>query len=379
VFKYLSSDLQSLVLKIQKFFEEAGGGESEFDVWIRQRGTPGELTIWQMSPRDVNVEFVEQEILRSVRRLQIKGVVSEISSLGDDWEKDESRFEEYVGKLIDALRPVEGSRFLRLRDWEKVLSEELRNSEDKLSLGFEGFGVWFERKELSAFMAGPSMGKSDMLVHLSRIALISGYKVLFITMELYPEKVIGRMVRTIAGVSRQQLREQWEMVKQQLDELQRQEKDEFMVRYLPPEISTTADVEGVLKMAMADGFVPDVLMLDYADLLSASKRFNNRYDEIGSIYRMLRYFAGKYELFLVTASQTNRGFVTSELVADADIADSYQKLMVADNFITITPIWESMSDPIRRLTLFARKVRDRPAFMRIVVNYDPARGRFWVG
>ena len=82
------------------------------------------------------------------------------------------------------------------------------------------------------------------------------------------------------------------------------------------------------------GIVPDLVIVDYADLLSGKGR--ERRIELGNIYEDLRGLAGEQNLPIWTASQANRSSLTDDVIGAEKIAEDYSKIMTADFVISLS-------------------------------------------
>jgi len=70
---------------------------------------------------------------------------------------------------------------------------------------------------------------------------------------------------------------------------------------------TIGDLKAILsELKHQNKFVPDVIVLDYADKMTTTKRVNNEREGLGIIWRDLRDLALQNNLLLITASQSNR-------------------------------------------------------------------------
>ncbi len=81
--------------------------------------------------------------------------------------------------------------------------------------------------------------------------------------------------------------------------------------------------------------MPDVVIIDYADLITPSRHYEKTYEEAGLTYRELRALAKRHNLVVWTASQTNRGALNKPVITKADLADSLKKADVADLIIAL--------------------------------------------
>ena len=81
---------------------------------------------------------------------------------------------------------------------------------------------------------------------------------------------------------------------------------------------------------------PDIVIVDYADLLrSVTMRKEARHD-LESIYEDLRGLAGEYEVPVFTASQANRSALDEDVIEASKVAESYSKVMTADFVISLS-------------------------------------------
>jgi hypothetical protein len=93
-------------------------------------------------------------------------------------------------------------------------------------------------------------------------------------------------------------------------------------------------LRGHIEKCIMQGLNPDVIIVDYADLLrgtGAEKRH-----ELEGIYEDLRGLAGEYEVPVWTASQANRSALEEDVIGAEKIAESYGKVMVADFVISLS-------------------------------------------
>jgi len=81
---------------------------------------------------------------------------------------------------------------------------------------------------------------------------------------------------------------------------------------------------------------PDVIIVDYADLLRGAGRTQDLRHELGNIYEDLRGMAGEYEIPVWTASQANRSALEEDVIGADKIAESYAKIMTADFVISLS-------------------------------------------
>ena len=87
---------------------------------------------------------------------------------------------------------------------------------------------------------------------------------------------------------------------------------------------------------MLRGFVPSVIIIDYADIMRSTKSYDSLRHELKLIYEELRNLAMDLSVPVWTASQANRDSANSEIVGLENMSEAYGKAMVADLVISLS-------------------------------------------
>jgi replicative DNA helicase len=103
---------------------------------------------------------------------------------------------------------------------------------------------------------------------------------------------------------------------------------------LPARSATTKDINNHLTNLMIyEDFIPDVIIIDYADLLSPGIRQEHRH-QLDDIWAELRKMAIEWDSCLITVSQSNRGSANSDL-SEESIAEDIRKIAHVTKMIGI--------------------------------------------
>ena len=78
------------------------------------------------------------------------------------------------------------------------------------------------------------------------------------------------------------------------------------------------------------GVKPDLVLIDYVDLLSSRKRTRERKEEIDDIYGSTKGLARELNIPIWSVSQVNRAGAKDEIIEGDKAAGSYDKLMITD-------------------------------------------------
>ena len=109
-------------------------------------------------------------------------------------------------------------------------------------------------------------------------------------------------------------------------------------------------------MKTAEGFVPDVLIVDYGAIMKPTSNYKEKRNAIESNYEDLRAIADDYNLALWTAAQGNRPALSKKIVTMSDLAECFAIGNIADVMVCMCQTnKEKKKGDIR---LFLAKVRD---------------------
>ena len=221
------------------------------------------------------------------------------NNFGHDYRKDaEARF------VVKSRNPI-------TTGWDEL---------DEITRG--GFGV----RELSVVIAPTGAGKSMVLVHQGATALQLGKTVVHYTLELADTVVGGRYDSCITGVGLKDLIHSKDIVMEKIKDV----PGRLIIKEYPTKSASTKTLENHIEKLMKRGIKPDVVVVDYADLLRPRRVSSEKRHELENIYEELRAIAQKYECSVLTASQTNRGGLNAEVITMESISEAFNKCFVAD-------------------------------------------------
>jgi len=189
----------------------------------------------------------------------------------------------------------------------------------------------FGKGELIMFAAPPGIGKSWALVNVGMAAAKAGKTVVHYTLELNEGYVGQRYDAVLTGIAVPNLKYNIEDVTTQVGNL----GGELIIKYWPTKSAGLNTLRASLDKLKLQGKNPDVIIVDYADLLKGNRR-KERHEELEEIVEGLRGIAGEYECPLYTASQINRSGAEDDIITGTKIAGSFSKLMTADFMVSLS-------------------------------------------
>ena len=246
-----------------------------------------------------------------------------------------SSFEEIEKVIKDAL--VLGTDNNFGHDFRKDLLKrfELR-SRDPISTGWPrmdeivkgGLG----KSELGVVVAPTGAGKSMVLVHLATQALLKGKTVVYYTLELKDTVVGQRFDCCITDVP---LNEHMQRQKEIIAKVKDLEGT-LIIKEYPTKSASVSTLKNHIEKLRKRGIEPDMILVDYADLLRPPRATGEKRHELEETYEGLRGLAQSYEIPCWTASQTNRGGLNAEVITMESISEAFNKCFVADFIFSLS-------------------------------------------
>ena len=169
-------------------------------------------------------------------------------------------------------------------------------------------------------------GKSWTLVAIGGHAVKMGYNVLHYTLEL-SESYTGR--RYDAFFSQIPV-DNLDKHKKEIEALTPDLPGELIIREFPTGKTTTNALESHIKKVQDLGIKPDLVIIDYIDLLATKKRNVDRKGEIDDIYTSIKGLARELDIPIWSVSQVNRAGAKDNIIEGDKAAGSYDKLMITD-------------------------------------------------
>ena len=186
--------------------------------------------------------------------------------------------------------------------------------------------------ELGVIVAPSGVGKTWVLCKIAADAVRAGYNVMHYTLELSEIYAGTRYDTIMTGIPSNELRDRKEEVVSKL----KNHKANLMVKYYPPRGASTKTIKAHLDKYKGFGFKPDLIIIDYADLLKPVNKRDSTYAELGGVYEEIRGLSGELGVPIWTASQTNRSAIDFEVIQADSIADSYAKVMTSDFIMSVS-------------------------------------------
>ena len=125
---------------------------------------------------------------------------------------------------------------------------------------------------------------------------------------------------------------------------------------------------------MLRGFKPNVIVIDYADIMRSTRQYDSLRHELKLIYEELRNLAMEMNIPVWTASQANRESANSDIVGLENMSEAYGKAMVADFVVSLSR--KAVEKATGHARLFVAKNRAGKDGILFPIHIDTSMSRF---
>lgn len=379
--------------------------EIENDLSVRHKNTKEDLDNWKLSINNLsdlsnsdnfsNNEEINQETDKWLRRKKFYQIITD--SISNNHIGDEKSTNQLIDKL-DQLSLI-GSEDSKIDSidlfnddsTDKIIDMVKEDKKDYISTGYPSidndlFGG-LSRGELGMIIGSYGQGKTMALTNLASNYLINGLDVCFIELEEKGVRMVMRILSTLAQKSKRKLfglndEDTSNYLKSIMNQLINRHKNGSLGKF---ELWTADSYEVGLSTIekklnhyfQLNNKYPDIIMIDYPELLTNEFDRNNRRDDVsmGMLYHKIRDLGSKYNSVIWTASQTNRMSSLENTITGYSISGSAQKLHAVELAITINSNKEEFENNFIRLYVDKARNHSDTFQKTLMFKVDPSCSR----
>tara|TARA_S200002703_G_scaffold86102_2_gene74241 strand:- start:427 stop:1788 length:1362 start_codon:yes stop_codon:yes gene_type:complete len=227
--------------------------------------------------------------------------------------------------------------------------------------------------DLGLIFGNPGGGKSWTLVALGGFAVKLGYNVIHYTLELSESYTGRRYDAFFTQVPVDTLEKHKSKVEDTIPQL----PGELVIKEYPMGKTTMSTIESHIKKVTDLGMKPDLIIIDYIDLLSTKKKTVDRKGEIDDIYTSTKGLARQLNIPIWSVSQVNRAGAKDNVIEGDKAAGSYDKMMITDLSISLSRKKEDKVNGTGRFHIM--KNRYGMDGLTYQVNVDTTIGKIEIG
>jgi replicative DNA helicase len=227
------------------------------------------------------------------------------------------------------------------------------------------------RGELGVVCAATGVGKSHFLTMLGANAMRERKNVVHYTLEMSESLVGLRYDSNLCDIDSDDISDRKEEVIAKYKEMK---LGQLFIKEFPTCWATVNNIRAHVEKLNARGFKPDLIIIDYADILRSTRQYDAKRFELQLIYQELRAYASEIDVPIWTASQSNKEGAGADVVDLNNMSEAYGKAMEADVVISLSRKSHEKSLGVGRL--FIAKNRAGKDGMVYAMKINTARSTF---
>jgi replicative DNA helicase len=325
---------------------------------------------------NVPVSALEDRVITYLKRKLLKDATEEILDLQAEGELSVDKFLEVAREL----RQYSGKQKRRVSDFleeSEFVSRQQRRAEEatrKRPLLFiddlDSRTRMLGRGDLGLVVGLYKKGKSLLLAHIADAYAKQGLKVLYLTLEDPKEEVEDRMDASLAYMPIEKLGQLPRRLKKRFKKFSKRISGRIRIVDCTDGKLTVGEIDEIFEQQRDEGFVADVIIVDYDKELIPSRRHKERRFEFEEIYTELRQLASRKNCILWTAAQTKRLKESVKVITGDMIGEDIGK---AQKVTMMIGLGQGESHPDARYLFIALHKRGR-AQIGCEIMANPSRG-----
>ena len=213
------------------------------------------------------------------------------------------------------------------------------------------------RGELGVILAPTGTGKTTIITKFANTAYNDGFNVLQIFFEDNEAQIKRKHYTIWSGVAPDEQPEFKEEVLSAVREQQERSSGTLKLSKLPSDNVTISEIKSKIRKMISEGFKPDLVLIDYVDCISPERSVDGEeWKGEGSIMRSLESMTSEFDIAIWTATQGNRGSISSEVVTGDQMGGSIKKAQIAHIILSIGKTLEQKENNLATLSLLKSRV-----------------------
>ena len=266
--------------------------------------------------------------------------------------------------------------------------EFYHTEEDRLPFDLEYFNSITKggvpRKTLNIALAGTGVGKSLFMCHVASSALVQGFNVLYITMEMAEERIAERIDANLLDVPIDQLdkisKDRFTLM---VNNIAKKTTGKLIIKEYPTGSAHAGHFRALLnELKLKRQFEPDLIFIDYLNICASSRMKGmggaiNSYSYIKAIAEELRGLAVEFDIPIFSATQTTRSGYSNSDIGLEDTSESFGLPATADLMFALISTEELEQQGQFMVKQLKNRYNDPTLHKRFVIGVDRSKMRLF--
>lgn len=311
-------------------------------------------SLMKVPPLPAEKEHISNTLDTFIRTQEVKKVLMNSFDLmeNEQWEE----IADQMAKAIQSGAAVKDNGQFYFKELKERLLRRINNAESsKIPTGIPELDLLLNgglhNKQLGLVAGGTGRGKSVFLQWLAKTAVFLGKKVVYFTLEMPADSIAARFDSALAQVKMSDLNVYNKEVFERLSQYSESYGDRLVIKEYEADAATVGTLKAFVTQLTAQGFIPDLIIVDYLDLIKPHRRYKDQTQELDAITKALHGMAKGLDCHMWTATQLNRGGIVMENPDETSIAGALSKLFTVDVALFLAQTPNERLDEIMRIIL----------------------------
>ena len=279
--------------------------------------------------QDIAMKFCkQQELKKSVNE------ISKIINKGniEDYEQCEAILRkalEHGDNKDDGMDIFDNIKDVLVEDFRKPIRTGIKGLDDIMDGGLS-------KGELGVILAPFGVGKTTMMTKIANTAMTDGKNVLQIFFEDNPKVIQRKHLSCWSGYDLNSLSLHQEEIMGMVEDMNSDTNNGVLkLKKFSSDGTTIPVIRQYIRKLIAQGFRPDIILLDYIDCVEPSRKFDDVNAGEGSVMRQFETLLSELDMAGWTAVQGNRSSIKAEVVEADQMGGSIKKGQIGHFIVSI--------------------------------------------
>lgn len=223
------------------------------------------------------------------------------------------------------------------------------------------------------------VGKSLFMCHVAAASLMQGLNVLYITLEMAEERIAERIDANLMNMTMEEIGTvDKDIFETRFERVAKKTRGKLIIKEYPTASAHTGHFQSLIEeLKMKRNFLPDIVIIDYLNICSSSRLKPgsgvNSYTYIKSIAEEIRGMAVKYNVPILSATQTTRGGFDNTDVGLTDTSESFGLPATVDFMFALISTEELEQLGQLMVKQLKNRYNDPSYYKRFVIGVDRSR------
>jgi len=313
--------------------------------------------------------YIKDEVLKFCKHQAIKVATFKIPRL-----LQEEKFEEIESVMMESCRVgTDASSIgeLYFINWpERLRRRAIQEGLQIIPTGISDLDVLIgggiHGGQIGLWMGPTSRGKSAALGHCGKRAVIMRKRVIHYTFEMPQDEVCSRYDASFTKVNMHDLLDKEDVVAGKLEKYGVRMGNRLIVKGYSTKQASIQTIRNHIYQCCSFGFEPDLILIDYLDLVKPPRRYKERRDELTAVAEAMKGLALELKKPIWSATQAQRAAISMETHTEENVSEDIGKINTVDIAITMNQTRDEVRQKVMRL--FLAKNRNGPKYLTVTIR-----------